>query len=82
MKVNKGKAFVIGVSSVLLLSLVSLIMLKDSAVVSAGIVGIVGCTTAFIAGNVADNGVKGANYREELDREKNTSTTCCAPDSM
>lgn len=40
------------------------------AVGTAIVYGVAGLTVGYIAGNVADNGVKGAYYRAELDRKE------------
>jgi hypothetical protein len=67
-KMNKGKAYVIGLVSVVACYIVTLFFSKDAASAMSGpvVAGIVGITLSYIGGNVADNGVKGHFYNEGL----------------
>lgn len=69
MKVTKGGAFIAGIISVVGLAVFSALLVPETvpAVIPGAVVGIVGVTTAYIAGNVADNGVKGKYYNPALD---------------
>jgi hypothetical protein len=65
---KKKTAFLTGLLSVLFLAVFAIVIDNESigSVVPGAILGIVGLTTAFIGGNVADNGVKGKYYDERL----------------
>jgi len=67
MRVNKGEAFVYGLLSILTLAGGTLVMGADEeGVAKAGMTAVVALSTAFIAGNVTDNGVKGRYFQEGL----------------
>jgi hypothetical protein len=67
-KIKKGDAFVISEGVVLLVYVIAVCVTRGdvSGYIGAVLAAIVGIATAFIAGNVADNGVKGANYQQGL----------------
>lgn len=69
MKVNKGGAFIVGILAVVGLAVFSVLLVPETvpAVIPGAVLGIVGVTTAYIGGNVADNGVKGKYYNPALD---------------
>lgn len=69
MKITKGRAFSIGIFAVVGLAVFSSVLVPEavSAIIPGAILGIVGVTTAYIGGNVADNGVKGKHYNPALD---------------
>jgi|LSQX01.3.fsa_nt_gb hypothetical protein len=69
MKVNKGVAFIVGILAVVGLAVFSVLLVPETvpAVIPGAVLGIVGVTTAYIGGNVADNGVKGKYYNPALD---------------
>jgi len=69
MKVNKGGAFIVGIIAVVGLAVFSALLVPETvpAVIPGAVLGIVGVTTAYIGGNVADNGVKGKYYNPALD---------------
>lgn len=69
MKVTKGGAFIIGIIAVVGLAVFSALLVPETvpAVIPGAVLGIVGVTTAYIGGNVADNGVKGKYYNPALD---------------
>lgn len=69
MKVTKGGAFILGIIAVVGLAVFSVLLVPEtvSAVIPGAVLGIVGVTTAYIGGNVADNGVKGKYYNPALD---------------
>jgi len=66
---KKKNAYIIGLLSILFLTLFSIYIDKSVLVdiIPSSIAGIVGITLAYIGGNVADNGVKGKFYNENLD---------------
>jgi hypothetical protein len=75
LKVTKGAAFL--VSSILLSTLAMFMVLIVAPEARSGVVlaiagsafaGQVAIATAFIVGNVADNGVKGKYYQSALDK--------------
>lgn len=69
--VNKSKAFIYALLSILLVFTGAVAFGADEGGVANGaLTAIVALTTAFIAGNVSDNGVKGKYYHEALDKEK------------
>lgn len=69
MKVTKGGAFILGILAVVCLAVFSALLVPETvaAVIPGAVLGIVGVTTAYIGGNVADNGVKGKYYNPALD---------------
>lgn len=69
MKVTKGGAFILGILAVVGLAVFSVLLVPETvpAVIPGAVLGIVGVTTAYIGGNVADNGVKGKYYNPALD---------------
>lgn len=71
MKVTKGSAFLLGLSAIIGLSVFACLYAEEEtgSVIRGAVIGIVGMTTAFIGGNVADNGVKGKYYNPNLDHE-------------
>ena len=71
MRVKKSTAYITGMVTLTLMYFVTLLTSIDAAVaIGPGVVlGIVGVTTAYIGGNVADNGVKGRFYNEALKGE-------------
>ena len=70
-KMNKGKAYIAGLVSVVGCYAATLAVSPQAAATIGGpvVAGIVGLTLSYIGGNVADNGVKGKFYNEALDRE-------------
>jgi hypothetical protein len=76
MRVKKGSAFALALGSIIALSILAVAACPEgsreaviAAIFPGAILGIVGVTTAFITGNVADNGVKGKFYNPSLDLE-------------
>jgi len=69
MKVNKGGAFIVGIIAVVGLAVFSALLVPETvpAVIPGAVLGIVGVTTAYIGGNVADNAAKGKYYNPALD---------------
>ena len=72
MKINKSKAYVYSLITLICLYILTLIV--DASLINivgpSTVGGIVGITLSFIGGNVADNGVKGAFYNEALNNSK------------
>lgn len=70
--VKKSTAWKAGMLSFLsMFAAILFVSPEQMSVVGPAIVaGITGLTVGYIAGNVADNGVKGAHYRAELDKER------------
>lgn len=81
MKVNKSGAFLASLAAIVALSVFAVVCAPDVgraativAIFPGAILGIVGVTTAFIGGNVADNGVKGRFYNAALDQSASGSS--------
>lgn len=81
MKVNKSGAFLSALVAIIALSVLAVLSSPAdnraatiAAIFPGAILGIVGVTTAFIGGNVADNGVKGRFYNAALDQSAGTIT--------
>lgn len=69
--VTKGKAFLYALSGIMLVFVgATAFGVSEEGVAKAAMTAIVALTTAFIAGNVSDNGVKGRFYNESLDKGK------------
>lgn len=73
MRIKKGDAYVIGMIVIVVLSALAVLTSDPdsraatiAAIFPGAILGVVGVTTAFIGGNVADNGVKGRFYNDAL----------------
>jgi len=76
MRVKKGDAYVICMIAIVTLSVLAVLAAAPdaraatiAAIFPGAILGVVGVTTSFIAGNVADNGVKGRFYNAALDTQ-------------
>lgn len=74
MRIKKGDAYLIGIIVIVILSALAVISTPAAsraatiaAIFPGAIIGVVGVTTVFIGGNVADNGVKGKCYNSALD---------------
>jgi hypothetical protein len=70
---KKGKAYIISLTLICLLSFLAVVSVNKEdrpaiimSIFPGAIIGIVGVTTVFIGGNVADNGVKGKCFNENL----------------
>lgn len=66
---KKKTAYIVGLLSIISLTILSIYIDEStiSTIVPSSIGGVVGITLAYIGGNVADNGVKGKFYNENLD---------------
>jgi len=69
-KVTKGLAFIFGIIGVIILAAITLVIVPSAAevIIPGAILGIVGVTTTYIGGNVADNALKGKFYNAALDK--------------
>lgn len=67
-RVTKGSAFLYALLALLVIALTGLALGHDP--VTEALTAIVALTTAYITGNVADNGVKGRFYNEGLKEAK------------
>ena len=65
---KKSTSYTVGLLSIVFLTVLSIIIDKNNVelIVPSSIAGIVGLTLAYIGGNVADNGVKGKFFNENL----------------
>lgn len=65
---KKATSYMVGLLSIVFLTVLSIIIDKNNVglIVPSSIAGIVGLTLAYIGGNVADNGVKGKFFNENL----------------
>jgi len=71
-KVTKGSAFAYSLIAILLIALAAFLFKADpESVASASLTAVIALATAFITGNVADNGVKGKFYQEGLNKDSN-----------
>lgn len=70
MRINKSKAYLFSLITLIIIYVLTLLVSAEmiNVVGPSVITGIVGITIAFIGGNVADNGVKGAFYNQALDQ--------------
>ncbi len=67
MRINKSDAFIYGLISILLIGGTTLAFgAEEEDIAKASLTAVVALTTAFITGNVADNGVKGKFFNETL----------------
>jgi len=67
MRVNKGEAFVYGLISILAIAVGTLAFgAEEEDIAKASLTAVVAITASFITGSVADNGVKGKFFNENL----------------
>jgi hypothetical protein len=76
MRITKGKAFVVTVMSLVFVTLLFIFTIPTEArpnlienIASGILTALVAVATVYIGGNVADNGVKGKFYKDELNNK-------------